>query len=200
MVPVHFAVDVTLNREQKITAAFAGDIFAEHRAACAHAKDTAMRAGAGALRRRADDQLRLSARPEPVSGGEGHVGGGEDRQAAAARSSAPPNAATACPTHGSYGAVLASQPIAGGAARDDLRARLLGAGSVAGAGAGADSDQGRRAGEDRRPAPGEVRAAHFTPIDDVAAAGAGDAATRGATAPRCACCRKARRRFRTCPD
>ena len=43
MVPVHFAIDVTLNREQKITAAFAGDVLAEHRAACAHAKDTAMR-------------------------------------------------------------------------------------------------------------------------------------------------------------
>jgi len=43
MVPVHFAVDVTLNREQKITAAFAGDVFAEHRAACAYAKGTAMR-------------------------------------------------------------------------------------------------------------------------------------------------------------
>ena len=43
MVPVHFAVDVTLNREQKITAAFAGDVFSEHRAACAYAKGTAMR-------------------------------------------------------------------------------------------------------------------------------------------------------------
>jgi nickel-dependent lactate racemase len=43
MVPVHFAIDVTLNREQKITAAFAGDVFAEHAAACAHAKTTAMR-------------------------------------------------------------------------------------------------------------------------------------------------------------
>ena len=43
MVGVHFAVDVTLNREQKITAAFAGDVFSEHRAACAYAKGTAMR-------------------------------------------------------------------------------------------------------------------------------------------------------------
>jgi nickel-dependent lactate racemase len=43
MVPVHFAIDVTLNREQKITAAFAGDVFAEHAAACAYAKSTAMR-------------------------------------------------------------------------------------------------------------------------------------------------------------
>ena len=44
MVGVHFALDVTLNRDQKITAAFAGDILDQHRAACAYAKDTAMRA------------------------------------------------------------------------------------------------------------------------------------------------------------
>ena len=43
MVPVHFSVDVTLNHEQKITAAFAGDVFSEHRAACAYVKGTAMR-------------------------------------------------------------------------------------------------------------------------------------------------------------
>src|SRR5262245_29128007 len=35
MTGVHFAVDVTLNRAQEITAVFAGDLFAEHRAACA---------------------------------------------------------------------------------------------------------------------------------------------------------------------
>ena len=44
MAPPHFAIDVALNREQKITAAFAGNLFAEHRAACAHVKATAMRA------------------------------------------------------------------------------------------------------------------------------------------------------------
>jgi nickel-dependent lactate racemase len=43
MVGVHFAIDVTLNREQKMTAAFAGDILEEHRTACAYAKETAMR-------------------------------------------------------------------------------------------------------------------------------------------------------------
>src|SRR5207247_8044537 len=37
-------VDVTLNREQRITAVFAGDLFAEHRAACEAAKRDAMRA------------------------------------------------------------------------------------------------------------------------------------------------------------
>ena len=43
MVGVHFAIDVTLNREQQITAVFAGELLAEHRAACAYAKEKAMR-------------------------------------------------------------------------------------------------------------------------------------------------------------
>ena len=44
MAPPTFSVDVTLNRDQKITAVFAGELLEEHRRACAHAKDTAMRA------------------------------------------------------------------------------------------------------------------------------------------------------------
>ena len=44
MTGVHFAVDVTLNREHEITGVFAGDLFDEHAAACAAAKRTAMRA------------------------------------------------------------------------------------------------------------------------------------------------------------
>src|SRR6476659_4147186 len=44
MVGVQFSVDVTLNRAQKITAVFAGDLFAEHRAACQAATRDAMRA------------------------------------------------------------------------------------------------------------------------------------------------------------
>src|SRR5918994_1354049 len=43
MTGVDFALDVTLNREQKITAAFAGDLFQEHAAACASARKTVMR-------------------------------------------------------------------------------------------------------------------------------------------------------------
>jgi len=39
---VHFALDVTLNRAQAITAVFAGELFAEHRAACAAVERTAM--------------------------------------------------------------------------------------------------------------------------------------------------------------
>jgi nickel-dependent lactate racemase len=44
MTGVDFALDVTLNRDQKITAAFAGELFEEHRAACTAARKTAMRA------------------------------------------------------------------------------------------------------------------------------------------------------------
>jgi nickel-dependent lactate racemase len=40
---VHFAFDVTLNGEKEITAAFAGEIFEEHRRACAQSKREAMR-------------------------------------------------------------------------------------------------------------------------------------------------------------
>src|SRR5438094_1280088 len=43
MTGVDFALDVTLNRDQQITAAFAGDLFQEHAAACAVAKKNAMR-------------------------------------------------------------------------------------------------------------------------------------------------------------
>jgi nickel-dependent lactate racemase len=43
MTGVDFAVDVTLNRAQQITAVFAGELFAEHRAACNAAKGDAMR-------------------------------------------------------------------------------------------------------------------------------------------------------------
>jgi nickel-dependent lactate racemase len=46
---VTFAVDVALNRDQAITRVFAGELFAEHAAACAHVKQTAMRAVAAAV-------------------------------------------------------------------------------------------------------------------------------------------------------
>ncbi len=44
MTGVDFALDVTLNRDQQITAAFAGDLFQEHAAACETARKNAMRA------------------------------------------------------------------------------------------------------------------------------------------------------------
>jgi nickel-dependent lactate racemase len=44
MVGVTFALDVTLNQDKQISAAFAGDLFAEHRAACDAARLEAMAA------------------------------------------------------------------------------------------------------------------------------------------------------------
>jgi nickel-dependent lactate racemase len=44
MTGVDFSLDVALNRDQKITAAFAGELFEEHAAACATVGKTAMRA------------------------------------------------------------------------------------------------------------------------------------------------------------
>ena len=46
-----------------------------------YARETAMRAVDAAVRCRADDEFGVSARSESLSGGEGHVRGGEDRQA-----------------------------------------------------------------------------------------------------------------------
>ncbi len=43
MTGVDFALDVTLNRDQQITAAFSGDLFQEHAAACQEARRNAMR-------------------------------------------------------------------------------------------------------------------------------------------------------------
>ena len=80
MTGVHFALDVALNRDQAIARVFAGELFAEHAAACAHVKRAAMRRGRGAGRRRRHHQLRLSARPEPLPDGEGPVGGSVHHQ------------------------------------------------------------------------------------------------------------------------
>jgi nickel-dependent lactate racemase len=43
MTGVDFAFDISLNREQQVTAAFAGEILQEHAAACAAVRETAMR-------------------------------------------------------------------------------------------------------------------------------------------------------------
>ena len=64
-----------------------------HAAACA-ARERGDAAGRRPVRCRRHDELRLPARPEPVPGGQGHVGRGRGRRGRAARSSAPPSAAT----------------------------------------------------------------------------------------------------------
>ena len=69
-----FSLDVVLNREQGIVAAFGGDLFAMHELARERSREVAMAPVRRGVRGRPDDQRRLPARPEPLPGGEGHVG------------------------------------------------------------------------------------------------------------------------------
>ena len=74
LLPVDFCVNVTLNRRREITAFFCGerDRGARRRLPLlARDRDGRLRA---AVSDRRDHQQRLSARPEPLSGGQGHVG------------------------------------------------------------------------------------------------------------------------------
>jgi nickel-dependent lactate racemase len=109
MVPVDFAIDVTLNRDQQMTAAFAGEILSEHRRACSYARETAMRAV-----------------PEPfdvvLTTNSGYPLDQNLYQAVKGMSAAAkivkPGGTIVCaaecrdglPDHGSYGEILASQP------------------------------------------------------------------------------------------
>jgi nickel-dependent lactate racemase len=169
MIPVDFAVDVTLNREQKITAAFAGDIIAEHARACAYAKDTAMRPVPAPF-----DVVLTTNSGYPLDQNLYQAVKGMSAAAKIVKPQGTIVCAAECrdglPSHGSYGTVLASQPTpdrllaminAPGYAVPDqwqvqiqaqiqMKARVL----VKTSGLGA----------------GDVRAAHFEPVDDVAGA------------------------------
>jgi nickel-dependent lactate racemase len=169
MVGVHFAVDVTLNRQQRITDVFAGDLLAEHRAACASARETAMRAVAAPF-----DVVLTSNAGYPLDQNLYQAVKGMSAAAQIVKPGGTIVCAAECcdglPAHGSYGDVLASAstPTAllamisstGYAMPDQwqvqiqaqilLRARVL---------MRADGLTSR-----------ELRAAHLTPIDDVSAA------------------------------
>ena len=109
MLPVHFSVDVTLNREQKITAAFAGEILAEHKQACAYAKDTAMRAVPAAF-----DVVLTTNSGYPLDQNLYQAVKGMSAAAKIVKPQGTIVCAAECrdglPNHGSYGQVLASQP------------------------------------------------------------------------------------------
>ena len=182
LLPVHFAVDVTLNREQKITAAFAGDILAEHRRACALAKETAMRSVDAPF-----DVVLTTNSGYPLDQNLYQAVKGMSAAAKIVKPSGTIVCAAECrdglPNHGSYGQVLASQPdperllaminAPGYSVPDQwqvqvqaqiqLKAQVL----VKTSGLGAT----------------QIRAAHFTPIDNVETAvrAALDRAGAGAT-------------------
>jgi nickel-dependent lactate racemase len=109
MVGVDFAVDVTLNREQKITAVFAGELFAEHRAACAAAKQNAMREVAAPF-----DVVLTTNSGFPLDQNLYQAVKGMSAAAKVVKPAGTIVCAAECrdglPAHGSYGAVLASQP------------------------------------------------------------------------------------------
>ena len=109
MVGVHFAVDVTLNREQQITAAFAGDILEQHRAACRSAKDTAMREVAQPF-----DVVLTTNSGYPLDQNLYQAVKGMSAAAKIVKHGGTIVCASECrdglPSHGSYGAILASQP------------------------------------------------------------------------------------------
>jgi nickel-dependent lactate racemase len=168
MVPAHFSVDVTLNREQQITAAFAGDMFAEHRAACAHAKATAMRQVPAPF-----DLVLTTNSGYPLDQNLYQAVKGMSAAAKIVKTGGTIICAAECrdglPSHGSYGAVLASAPSPaallemisspGYAVPDQWQVQVQAQIQTK-----ADvlvKTHGLR--------PEEVRAAHFTPIEDIGA-------------------------------
>ena len=166
MIPVHFSVDVTLNREQQITAAFAGEILAEHRAACAHAKATAMRQVPATF-----DVVLTTNSGYPLDQNLYQAVKGMSAAAKIVKTGGTIICAAECrdglPSHGSYGAVLASAPSP---------AALLEMISSPGYSV-PDQWQVQVQAQIQTKAqvlvktdglgPDEIRAAHFTPIDDI---------------------------------
>src|SRR5204863_4914805 len=100
---------VTLYRDQQITAAFAGDILSEHRRACAYAKETAMRAVPGPF-----DVVLTTNSGYPLDQNLYQAVKGMSAAAKIVKPGGTIICAAECrdglPNHGSYGAVLASQP------------------------------------------------------------------------------------------
>ncbi len=169
MLPPTFSVDVALNRDQKITAAFAGNLFAEHKAACAHVKTTAMRAVPEPF-----DVVLTTNSGYPLDQNLYQAVKGMSAAAQIVKRGGTIICAAECrdglPSHGSYGAVLASQPtpdallemiMSPGYSVPDqwqvqIQAQILLKARVEVKASGLPPDA--------------LRAAHFTPIDDVAVA------------------------------
>jgi lactate racemase len=168
MAPPHFSIDVALNRDQQITTVFAGSLFAEHKAACAHVKATAMRAVPAPF-----DVVVTTNSGYPLDQNLYQAVKGMSAAAQIVKSGGVIVCAAECrdglPSHGSYGEVLASQPnpaalldmirTPGRPTRPDqwqvqVQAQVQLKAAVHVKASGLSHEQ--------------VRAAHFIPIDDVA--------------------------------
>lgn len=184
MVPVTFSIDVTLNRDQKITRVFAGDLLEEHRLACAYAKETAMRAVPEAF-----DVVLTSNSGYPLDQNLYQAVKGMSAAAKIVKPGGTIICAAECrdglPNHGSYGEVLASRPdprgllemicAPGYSAPDQwqvqIQAQILSKARVLIKTSGLGPDV--------------LRSAHLTPIEDVSAAVKDALATAGAGATLC---------------
>jgi nickel-dependent lactate racemase len=168
-VGVDFAVDVTLNREQKITAVFAGDLLAEHRAACESARRDAMRAVESPF-----DVVLTTNSGFPLDQNLYQAVKGMSAAAKVVKTGGTIVCAAECrdglPAHGSYGQVLASQP-----SPEKLLAMINSPGYST-----PDQWQVQIQAQVQMKAtvmvktlgltPDAVRAAHFQPVEDVTAA------------------------------
>jgi lactate racemase len=169
MTGVHFSLDVTLNREQKITAVFAGDLFEEHRQACAAVKCDAMRAVESSF-----DVVLTTNSGYPLDQNLYQAVKGLSAAAQVVRAGGTIVCAAECrdglPSHGSYGQLLASQSTpeallrmittAGFSAPDQWQVQIQAQIQM----------KARVMIKNGYLTPEAVRAAHFEPIDDVAAA------------------------------
>jgi lactate racemase len=169
LAPPHFAVDVALNREQRITRAFAGELLEEHRAACAYVKDTAMRAVPAPF-----DVVLTTNAGYPLDQNLYQAVKGMSAAAKIVKPGGTILCAAECrdglPSHGSYGQVLASatSPRAlldlitspGYSTPDQWQVQIQAQIQL-------KASVGVKAGG---LGPAELRAAHFTPVDDLSEA------------------------------
>jgi nickel-dependent lactate racemase len=169
MTGVQFAVDVTLNREQKITDVFAGDLFEEHSRACAAATRDAMRAVEAPF-----DVVLTTNSGFPLDQNLYQAVKGMSAAAKVVKPGGAIVCAAECrdglPSHGSYGQVLASR-----SSPEELLAMICAPGYLV-----PDQWQVQIQAQVQMKAkvlvktcgltPEAVRAAHFEPIDDVGAA------------------------------
>ena len=184
MTGVDFAVDVTLNRDQEITAVFAGDLFVEHRLACEAAKRDAMREVDAPF-----DVVLTTNSGYPLDQNLYQAVKGMSAAAKVVKQGGTIVCAAECrdglPPHGSYGQVLASRPnpaallemiTAPGYSVPDqwqvqIQAQIQLKACVKIKTSGLDC--------------ATVRAAHFEPIEDVAAAVADAMRSAGRDATLC---------------
>ena len=169
MTGVHFAVDVTLNRAQAITGVFAGELLAEHRAACVAVKRSAMRAVDASF-----NVVLTTNSGYPLDQNLYQAVKGMSAAAQVVKPGGTIVCAAECrdgmPDHGAYGQVLASQP-----SPERLLAMIRSPGySVADAWQVQVQAQIQLKAAVKVKTDGlsdeVVRAAHFEPVDDVARA------------------------------